>query len=74
MKNIAKYPRFVFVGLFTIIYLITYFSGIESAMLRTVFSVTLSFVISPKIKNFQTRSGTKTQVTWFLLKEPIILD
>jgi len=49
-------------------------SGIENAMLRTVFSITLAFVISPRRKKLKTQTGEKTQVTWIFLKKPIILE
>lgn len=74
MNNIAQYPRLVFVFFFVFIYLITYLSGIENAMLRTVFSITLAFVISPRRKKLKTQTGEKTQVTWIFLKKPIILE
>ncbi|WP_438976906.1 hypothetical protein [Polaribacter sp.] len=74
MNRIAQYPRLVFVFFFVFIYLITYLSGIENAMLRTVFSITLVFVISPRRKKIKTQTGEKTQVTWIFLKKPIILE
>ena len=74
MNKIAKYPRLVFLAFFLIIYLITYFSGIENAMLRTVFSVTFAFVISPRRKKIKTQTGEKIQVSWIFLKKPIILE
>ncbi|WP_430928653.1 hypothetical protein [Polaribacter marinivivus] len=74
MNRIAQYPRLVFVFFFVFIYLITYLSGIENAMLRTVFSITLAFVISPRRKKIKTQTGEKTQVTWIFLKKPIILE
>ena len=72
--KIAKYPRLIFVSLFLLLYFITYIFGVENAVMRTVFSVTLAFVLSPQKKSVKTQTETKTQVTWFLLKEPIILD
>jgi uncharacterized membrane protein len=74
MNRIAQYPRLVFVFFFVFIYLITYLSGIENAMLRTVFSITLAFVISPRRKKLKTQTGEKTQVIWIFLKKPIILE
>ncbi len=74
MNKIAQYPRLVFVFFFVFIYLITYLSGIENAMLRTVFSITLAFVISPRRKKLKTQTGEKTQVIWIFLKKPIILE
>ena len=74
MNKIAQYHRLVFVFFFVFIYLITYLSGIENAMLRTVFSITLAFVISPRRKKLKTQTGEKTQVTWIFLKKPIILE
>jgi hypothetical protein len=43
-------------------------------MLRTVFSITLAFVLSPRKKKIETQSGVKTQITWLFLKKPIIID
>ncbi len=74
MKKIASYPRLVFVFFFIILYIIAYFCGVENAMLRTVFSITLAFVISPRKHKIKTQTGEKTQITWVLLKEAIILD
>ena len=74
MDRIAKHTRIIFVICFLSIYLITFFSGIESPMLRTVFSITLAFVISPRRKKIKTQTGEKTQVTWIFLKKPIILE
>ena len=74
MNRIARYPRLIFVICFLLIYFITYLSGIESPMLRTVFSITLAFVISPRRKKIKTQTGEKTQVTWVFLKEPITIE
>ena len=74
MDRIAKHTRIIFVICFLSIYLITFFSGIESPMLRTVFSITLAFVISPRRKKIKTQTGEKTQVTWVFLKEPITIE
>ncbi len=74
MKNLVKYPRLIFVVLFLLVYYITYISGIENGMLRTLFSITLAFVLSPRKKKIKTQTGEKTQITWLFLKKPIILD
>lgn len=74
MEKIATYPRLVFVVVFLLIYYIAYISGIENGMLRTVFSITLAFVLSPRKKKIQTQTGEKTQITWVFLKKPIIIE
>ncbi|MHB0755987.1 hypothetical protein [Polaribacter sp. M15] len=74
MKNIVKYPRLIFVMLFLVMYYVMYISGIENGMLRTVFSITLAFVLSPRKKKVQTQTGEKTQITCLFLKKPIILN
>lgn len=74
MEKIATYPRLVFIVVFLLVYFITYVSGIENGMLRTVFSITLAFVLSPRKKEIQTQTGEKTQITWVFFKKPIILD
>ncbi|WP_147266211.1 hypothetical protein [Polaribacter sp. WD7] len=74
MKNIAKFPKLFFVITFLILYLITYLCGIENPMLRTVFSITLAFILSPKKKKIKTQTGEQIQITWLFLKKPIILE
>lgn len=69
MNTIAKYPRLIFVVLFIAIYLLAYFSGIGNAMLRTIFAITVAFVISPRKKKIKTQTGEKTQITWLFLKK-----
>lgn len=43
-------------------------------MLRTIFSITLAFVLSPRKKKIQTQTGEKMLITWIFLKKPITLD
>jgi hypothetical protein len=74
MKKLATYPRLVFVLFFLICYGITYSIGVKNPLLRTVFSITLALVISPRKKKITTQTGEKTQITWVFLKEPIILN
>mgnify|MGYP000687008185 CR=1 FL=1 len=74
MKNVIKYPRLIFVIVFLLAYYISYISGIENGMLRTVFSVTLAFILSPRKKKIITQTGEKNQITWVFLKNPIIID
>lgn len=63
MKNIVKYPKLIFVVIFLLTYYITYISGIENGMLRTVFSITLASILSPRKKKVQTQAGEKTIIT-----------
>lgn len=65
MDKIAKYPRFIFLCFFVIIYFIAYLLKLENPLLRTVSSITLAYVLSPKRKKIETQTGEKTQVTWF---------
>jgi len=74
MKYIIKYPRLFFVIVFLLIYYISYVCGIKNGVLRTVFSVTLALVLSPRKKKIKTQTGEKTQISWLFLKEPIFVD
>ena len=74
MKKLAHYPRLIFLFIFLLTYVITYICKLENPMLRTVFSITLAFVLSPRKKKIETQSGVKTQITWLFLKKPIIID
>jgi len=74
MKTIVRFPRIIFIVVFLTTYFIAYLSGIESPILRTLFSITLAFVLSPRKKTIQTQSGEKIQITWLFLKEPIFID
>jgi len=74
LKEVAKYPIPVYLTIFLICYGVTYISGVENPLLRTVFSVTLAFVLSPKRKKIKTQTGVKTQITWIFLKESIIIN
>ena len=75
MKKIARSPGLVFFFIFMILYfLIEFLFKLDNPLLRTCFSATLAFVLSPRKKKIQTQTGEKTQITWFFLKEPIIID
>ncbi|MCT4700154.1 MULTISPECIES: hypothetical protein [Tenacibaculum] len=48
--------------------------NIESLGIRIAVSAFFAVLVSPRKKKIQTESGEKTQITWFFLKKPIILD
>lgn len=48
--------------------------NIESLGIRIAVSAFFAVLVSPRKKKIQTQSGEKTQITWFFLKKPIILD
>ena len=75
MKFLAKNRGLVFFFLFLIFYFaIEFLFQLNNPLLRTCFSATLAFVLSPRKKKIQTQTGEKTQITWVFLKEPINLD
>lgn len=74
MKKLAHYPRLIFLLVFLLTYIIGILSKLENPLLRTFFSITLAFVLSPRKKKIETQTGTRTQVTWIFLKKPIFID
>ncbi|WNW01273.1 hypothetical protein RRF68_09735 [Tenacibaculum sp. HL-MS23] len=48
--------------------------NIESLGIRIAVSAFFAVLVSPRKKKIQTQTGEKTQITWFFLKKPIILD
>ncbi len=63
---------------FAIIFLLTVVLdlvfNVKSFWIRIIIIVPLAMLLAPKKKTIETPNGRQTQVTWFLLKEPIILD
>ncbi|QXP73223.1 hypothetical protein H0I31_05880 [Tenacibaculum sp. AHE15PA] len=48
--------------------------GIDNSWIRLGIVFIILLFIMPRKKKIQTQSGEKTQITWFFLKKPIILD
>lgn len=74
MKKLAHYPRLFFLLVFLLTYTIGHLSKLENPLLRTFFSITLAFVLSPRKKKIEIQTGTRTQVTWIFLKKPFFID
>lgn len=47
---------------------------VESLPLRVVIYASTLALLMPRRKKIDTQTGKKTQITWFLLKEPIFID
>ena len=55
-------------------FLFDQFYETNSLLLKGGVSAIFAYALSPRKKTIQTQTGEKTQITWFLLKEPIPLD
>lgn len=75
MKYLAKKP-FIVIFIFTLVFIffLDKFLGVENTMYRAFTAAVCAAFLSPRKKKIQTQSGEKTQITWFFLKKPIILD
>ena len=75
MKFLAKKS---FIVVFLIVFIVNAVLdkgfNIENFGIRIAVSAFFAVLISPRKKKILTPTGEKTQITWFLLKEPIILD
>lgn len=47
---------------------------VDNFLIRLIILIPIGMLLSPRKKKIQTQTGEKTQITWFLLKEPITLD
>ena len=75
MKYLAKKPSLV-IFLLTLIFLtiLDFVFGVENSILRILIAAPLAAILSPRKKKIKTQTGDKTQITWFLLKEPFFVD
>ncbi len=78
MKVIHFLARNYFLTIVTIAFIVTSILdlafGIDNFWMRILIALPIIILLSPKKKKIETSSGQKTQITWFLLKEAIILD
>ena len=75
MKYLATKPYLViFIFTFLFLFILDKVVGMESSFLRAGIGAGLAVILSPRKKKITTQTGEKTQITWFLLKEPIFLD
>ena len=42
--------------------------GYEPTTLTILINIGLAFILSPRVKKFETQTGTQEQVTWLFLK------
>ena len=48
--------------------------NIDYFLARILISLVFVILLAPRKKKIKTVEGEKTQITWFLLKDPIILE
>ncbi|CAM1352178.1 hypothetical protein [Tenacibaculum crassostreae] len=75
MKFLAKNS---FIVIFLIVFIgsaiLDKLFNVDNFLIRLIILIPIGMLLSPRKKKIQTKEGEKTQVTWFFLKEPIILD
>ena len=75
MEKIARYPGLVLFVIFLVMSIIAEFVfGITDHFFRAVICAAIAVFFAPKRKIIETNSGKKKQITWFFLKDPIIID
>jgi len=74
MKFTKVYP-FFFPILIVVFGLIIYkVLGYEPNIYTIVINIGVAFILSPRVKTFDTQSGKKEQVTWLFLKKSKIIS
>ena len=75
MQYLANKPYLViFILTIFFIFIFDFFLSVDHILFRTSISSFLAVILSPRKKKLITETGEKTQITWFFLKKPIILD
>jgi len=75
MQYLAKKPYLViFILTLFFIFIFDFILSVDHILFRTSISSFLAVILSPRKKKLITETGEKTQITWFFLKKPIILD
>ncbi|MAD97774.1 MAG: hypothetical protein CMB99_10655 [Flavobacteriaceae bacterium] len=75
IEKIAQRPYVVMAVLvFILMFVLDTVFGMTEPLLRGAIAGGIGFILSPRVKAFQTQTGPKKQITWFLLKEPIIKE
>jgi len=71
----AKYYFLIFPLLILVFGLIIYkVLGYEPNFFTIITNIGVAFILSPRVKTFETQSGTKEQVTWLFLKKSRIIS
>ncbi|MCG1035282.1 hypothetical protein [Polaribacter sargassicola] len=75
MEYLAKKPGLV-IFLLTIIFvgILDFGFKIDNSIVRILIAAPMAAFLSPRKKIINTQSGDKTQITWFFLKKPLVLD
>ena len=48
--------------------------NMDNFLITAAIAGAIAFILSPRKKKLQTQTGEKTQITWFFLKKPIIIE
>ncbi len=75
IEKIAQRPYVVMAVLvFILMFILDNLFGMKEPLLRGSIAGGIGFLLSPRVRAFKTQTGSKKQITWFLLKEPIIKE
>ncbi|MDT7831148.1 hypothetical protein RQM59_02085 [Flavobacteriaceae bacterium S356] len=70
MMKFTKYYFLIFPILIVIIGSIMYkLLGYEPTTLTILINIGLAFILSPRVKKFETQTGVQEQVTWLFFKK-----
>ena len=73
--KLTKFYPFLFPILIVILGLIIYkVLEYEPNFYTIVINIGVAFILSPRVKTFQTQSGTKEQITWLFYKKSKIIS
>lgn len=75
LKYLAKKPFLVSFVIALIVFLTLHFLvKIESAITKGAIAGAIGGILAPKRTKIDTQIGERTQIKWFLLKEPMFID
>ena len=74
MKLTKLYPLFFPVMIVLLGLIIYKVLDYEPNFYTIVINVGVAYILSPRVKTFQTQSGTKEQVTWLFFKKSKIIS
>lgn len=64
----------VFIIVFVLSAILDKIFNIDDFLIRIAIVILVGFPLVPRKRKIDTQTGKKTQITWFLLKEPIFID
>ncbi|WP_299016065.1 hypothetical protein [uncultured Polaribacter sp.] len=60
--------------LITCLFILDKVFNVDNFLIRATIAGAIGFILSPRKKIIETQTGKVKQITWILLKKPILLD